>query len=268
LSWGSGDFFGGLASRKTGPYRAVLYAEAIGLMLLFGAAGVIGESIPSGQKLLLAGVGGAVGSIGLLILYQAMTNGQMSIATPVSALLAATLPVVVGTLLEGLPAWTKLAGFVLALLAVWLVAQEHNQKTQLTRLSDLRLPLLAGLCFGTYFILMHQASNSAIIWPMVASRTAGMLTLLVFLVLFRHDWRVSTAKAWPLIIINAILDVGGNVFYILAGQNGRLDVAAMLSSLYPGMTVILAWLVLKERLNRVQWLGILAALAAIALLTV
>lgn len=268
LAWGSGDFFGGLASRKTGPYRTVLYGEAIGLLFLFGAAAVMNESMPPWSKILAAGLAGSIGSLGLLILYQAMTTGQMSIATPVSALLAATLPVVVGAVLEGLPAWTKLAGFVLALVAVWLVAQEHNQKTQLTRLSDLRLPLLAGICFGTYFIMMHHASSQAIVWPMVASRSAGMLTLLVFLVALRREWRLVSSRALPLIAINAVLDVGGNVFYILAGQAGRLDVAAILSSLYPGMTVILAWLVLKEKINRVQWLGILAALGAIALLTV
>ena len=268
LSWGGGDFFGGLASRKTGAYRAVFYAELIGLLFLFGAVAVRSEAMPGWQKLLLAGAGGAIGSIGLLILYQAMITGRMSIATPVSALLAATLPVAVGMLLEGLPAWTKLAGFALALLAVWLVAQEHSQKTQLMRLSDLRLPLLAGSCFGTYFILIHQASTTALIWPMVASRSAGAMALLIFMLAFRQAWHVATPLAWPLMCINAVLDVGGSVFYILAGQTGRLDVAAVLISLYPGITVLLAWLILKEKINKIQWLGILTALAAIVLMTI
>jgi drug/metabolite transporter (DMT)-like permease len=268
LSWGGGDFFGGLASRKTGAYRAVVYGEFIGLLLLFIAAAVVGESLPEWQKFVAAGLAGAIGSIGLLILYQAMIKGQMSIATPVSALLAAALPVAVGTVLEGVPTLVKLAGFALALLAVWLVAQEYSEKTQLMRLSDLRLPLLAGVCFGTYFILMHQASNAAIIWPMVASRSAGMLALLLFMLALQKDWRVTTPRAWPLIGVNAVMDVGGNVFYILAGQAGRLDVAAVISSLYPGATVLLAWLILKEKINRIQWLGILAALVAIVLMTV
>jgi drug/metabolite transporter (DMT)-like permease len=268
LSWGGGDFFGGLASRKTGAYRAVFYGEVLGLFFLFGAVAFRSEVMPDWQKLVLAGTGGAVGSIGLLILYQAMITGRMSIATPVSALLAATLPVAVGMLLDGLPAWTKLAGFALALLAVWLVAQEHSEKTQLMRLSDLRLPLLAGSCFGIYFILMHLASTTALVWPMVASRSAGALALLIFMFTFRQAWHVSTPLAWPLIGINAILDVGGNLFYILAGQTGRMDVAAVLSSLYPGITVLLAGLVLKEKINTVQWLGILAALAAIMLMTI
>jgi drug/metabolite transporter (DMT)-like permease len=122
--------------------------------------------------------------------------------------------------------------------------------------------------FGLYFIMMHQASDSALVWPMVASRSGGMALMLAFMLALRHDWRVASASAFPLIILNAVLDVGGNVFYILAGQSGRMDVAAVISSLYPGATVLLAWIVLKERINRVQWLGILAALAAIVLMTI
>ena len=259
---------GGLASRKTGAYRAVFYAEIAGLFLLLGAVAVIGEPMPSWQKLIMAGIAGAIGSTGLLILYQAMITNQMSIAAPVSALLAAALPAIYGSFTEGLPNLSKLIGFVLALLAVWLVAQEHNQKKQLMRLSDLRLPLFAGLGFGTYFIIIHQASTSAIIWPMIASRTAGTLALLIFLIISRQNWRVTTSHTWPLIVFNGILDVGGNVFYILAGQTGRMDVSAVLASLFPGATVILAWLIVKEKINRVQLLGIIAALTAIVLLTV
>jgi drug/metabolite transporter (DMT)-like permease len=268
LSWGGGDFFGGLASRKTGAYRAVLYGELIGLVFLLGAAAIIGETIPPWQKLAFSVIAGAIGSIGLVLLYQSMTTVPMSIAMPVSALLAAALPVLVGAILQGLPSPTKLAGFALALLAVWLVAQDGIEKTHLKRLADLRLPLLAGLSFGTYFVFMNRASTSAIIWPMLVSRSSGLLALVGFMFAFRQSWRVTGTRIWPLIALNALLDVGGNVFYILAGQASRLDVAAVLSSLYPGATVLLAWLILKEKINRIQWAGILAALAAIALLTI
>jgi drug/metabolite transporter (DMT)-like permease len=267
LSWGGGDFVGGLASRKTGAYRAVMYGEALGLLLLLIAGIFLREPVLPWQKILLAGTAGAIGSLGLLILYQAMITGKMSIATPVSALLAATIPVLVGSFTEGFPTLTKLAGFICALTAVWLVAQEHSGKTQLMRLSDLRLPLLAGLCFGTYFVVMHQASDKTVLGPMLASRTGGMLILLAFVLARRESWHVDRA-AWPFIGLNAILDIGGNAFYILAGQIGRMDVAAVLSSLYPGATVLLAWILLKERINRLQWLGIFAALIAIGLLTI
>ena len=267
LSWGGGDFFGGLASRKTGPYRAVLYGEAFGLILLFGAAVFLHEPMLGWQKILLASAAGAIGSLGLLVLYQAMATRQMSIAMPVSALLAAALPVIVGAFMEGFPTLMKFAGFACALVAIWMVAQEDGEKTQLVRLSDLRLPLFSGFCFGIYFVIMHQASNNAILWPMIAARTSGTLALVIFVLARRDSWRVTTS-AWPLIALNGILDIGGNAFYILAGQTGRLDVAAVLGSLYPGATVILAWLILKEKINTLQKLGILAALVAIVLMTV
>lgn len=267
LSWGGGDFAGGLASRKTGAYRAVFYGEAFGLLLLLGAALFLHEPMLGWPKTLLAAAAGAIGSLGLLVLYQAMITGQMSIATPVSALLAATLPVIVGAFTEGLPPALKLAGFACALLAVWLVAQDDSGKTHAVRLADLRLPLLAGICFGMYFIIMHEASQEAVLAPMIASRTAGMLALLVFLLARRENWQMAR-PAWPYVALNAVLDIGGNLFYILAGQTGRMDVAAVLSSLFPGTTVLLAWLILKEKINRVQWLGILAALIAIALMTI
>jgi drug/metabolite transporter (DMT)-like permease len=191
----------------------------------------------------------------------------MSLTFPISALLAAALPVIFGAFLEGFPSPIKLAGFACALAAVWMIAQDESEKTQLMRLSDLRPPLFSGLCFGLYFIIMHQAGDETILWPMIASRSGGTLILLIFVLARRESWQV-TPSAWPLIGLNAVLDVGGNAFYILAGQAGRLDVAAVLGSLYPGGTVILAWLILKERINFLQKLGILVALAAIVLMTI
>ncbi|MEI6290260.1 MAG: EamA family transporter, partial [Chloroflexota bacterium] len=126
----------------------------------------------------------------------------------------------------------------------------------------------AGIGFGSYFVIMHQASTTAVIWPMIASRSSGTLSLVIFLLVMKQDWRVAAVKAWPLMALNGILDVAGNMFYILAGQTGRMDVSAVISSLFPGATVLMAWIILKEKINRVQWLGILTALAAIVLLTV
>lgn len=266
MSWGAGDFSGGLASRRTGAYRAVLYGEAFGLVLLFAATLVFREALPGWGTLAASAAAGALGSMGMLTLYRAMNDGQMSIAAPVSAVLTAALPVVVGAWLDGWPPAIKLAGFGVALIAVWLISQAPGGHSQLTRLADLRLPMLAGFCFGLYFIIIHQATQTSLLWPMIASRSAGTLTLVVFMLIRRDSWRLG-GPAWPLIMLNGTLDVAGNTFYILAGQGGRLDVAAVLSSLYPGATVLLAWLILKERTTTLQKAGILAALLTIVLLT-
>jgi drug/metabolite transporter (DMT)-like permease len=269
LSWGAGDFAGGLASRKLGAYRAVLYADFFGLFLILLTLLIFPEAVPSVLALFYAVIGGALGSVGLLILYYSMTKGQMSIAAPVSALFAAVLPVVVGAITEGLPNGLQVIGFGIALMAVWMISSgNQTERFRLEHLVDLRLPILAGVGFGSYFIFVHMATQQtdAVLWTMVASRLAG--TLLVFVgVVMRHEPLGVPRNAWKVVLFNATLDVGGNFFYILASRAGRLDIAAVLSSLYPGSTVLLAWIMLKERISFKQWIGIAAALTAIILFT-
>lgn len=270
LGWGAGDFTGGLASRKTGAYRAVFYGEVIGIVLLLIVVFVAGESLPNQKIWLLSMLAGALGTVGLMFLYHSMTLGMMSLATPVSALLAASLPVLVGIFKEGIPQLLTIIGFGFALFAVWMISQGESGMTNiLAHLSDLKLPLLAGIGFGLYFVLMHEATRTgATIWPMVASRSGGMILITVYMLITRASWKVEDSSAWPMITINGILDISGNLFFILAGQTGRLDVAAVLSSLFPGATVMLAWIFLKERLTRNQWIGIASALVAIVLMTI
>jgi len=267
ISWGGGDFCGGLSGRRIGAARAVMYAEFAGLVLLLAALPFVKEPLPPLGNLLAAAAIGAIGSLGLVLLYVAMSSGQMSIAAPVSALMGGALPIVVGAFTEGLPGWTKLAGFAMALAAIWLISQDGGSaRPHLARLADLRLPLVAGVAFGLYFIFIHQATQETTLWPLVAARTGGSLVMLGYVLLRRIPLRIQ-AGAVPLVSLSGLLDVGGNLFYVLSGQVGRMDVAAVISSLYPGGTVFLAWLVLKERISRVQALGILAALAAIAFMT-
>ena len=268
ISWGAADFTGGLASRKTGAYRTVLYGEAAGLVLILVVAFLVGQPITPLSLWLLAAAAGAIGTSGLLMLYHSMTKGLMSIATPVSALLAALLPVVFGSIVEGSPGVLVILGFAFALAAVWLISQSQGGvKNLLAHISDLRLPLLAGVGFGMYFVLIHGATRHATYWPMVASRMGGLLILIFYMTLTRQSW-IPARSAYVTILLNGVLDVGGNLFFVLASQAGRFDIAAVLSSLYPGSTVVLAWLLLRERLSRTQWIGIFAALVAIVLFTI
>ena len=268
LTWGAGDFAGGLASRRAGFYRAAFYGELTGLIFLAAMLAVVREPLPAWPVWVWSLCAGVMGALGLLLLYRSLAEGQMSVAAPVSALMAAILPVIASTLTEGLPGLGKYLGFALALVAIWLISQgEGHQKQLHLHLADLRLPLLAGVCFGAYFILIHQGSRNATIWPMITARSAGSIVLFFFAAANRQlGW--PNRQVAPLVFLNAAGDIAGNTFYILSGQFGRLDVAAVLGSLYPGTTVLLAGLVLHERLNRSQWLGIVAALAAIVLMTI
>jgi drug/metabolite transporter (DMT)-like permease len=270
LSWGAGDFSGGLASRKLGAYRAVLYADFFGLFLIAVVLGIYREPIPSAYVLINSLIGGALGSVGLLVLYYSLTQGQMSIAAPVSALFAAVLPVIVGAITEGLPRVLQVVGFGIALMAVWLISRGNTtERFRLDHLADLRLPILAGVGFGSYFIFIHNATQATdtVLWPMFTSRIAGTVLLFLVVLIRREPFSVPR-DAWTVVFFNATLDVAGNFFYILASQLGRLDVAAVLSSLYPGTTVLLAWLLLRERISPKQWIGIAAALTAIIFFTV
>lgn len=269
ISWGAGDFTGGIASRKVGAVRAVFYASVVGLIVIVASAWATGEALPSLRAWMFGMASGVFGSLGLILLYAAMAKGTMSIAAPVSALFAATLPVIVGMVTEGLPEMLTLIGFGFALFAVWMVSQGEGGVTNiLSHLSDLKLPLLAGLGFGGYFILMHNATgDGAILYPMVASRIASVLTILFYMLVSRTSFKIEHRKSLPIIGLNGILDLTGNGFFILAAQAGRLDVASVLSSLYPGSTVLLAWIFLHERLTRNQWIGIISALIAIVLMT-
>jgi drug/metabolite transporter (DMT)-like permease len=267
LAWGAADFAGGLASRKTGAYRAVFFGEAVGFSAFLPVAAGIGGPMPDARSLILAALAGSLGILGLLLLYHSLATGKMSVAAPVSALMAAILPVVVGSFSEGFPGALTFLGFGLALAAVWLVSQSRDgMQDALGHLSSLRLPLLAGIGFGAFFVCMHAAAVRSTWWPIVVARGAGLIVIGIFMLVRRDSWSVPRS-IWPVIVINGVLDVTANALYILAGRTGRLDVAAVLGSLYPGATVVLAWLVLRERLSRTQWIGILAALGAIITFT-
>jgi drug/metabolite transporter (DMT)-like permease len=268
LTWGAADFCGGLASRKAKAYQAVLLGEAVGLALLLATA-FFSSEVPIGWfDWLLCTIAGSMGVLGLLLFFQAMTKGQMSVAAPVSALTAAILPVIVGSLVDGFPGWLTLAGFALALAAIWFISQPGGDpKSMRLRLADLSLPLIAGGSFGVYLILIHNGSQNGLFWPMVSSRLAGVVTMMIYTLVTRQSF-LPPKSIWPLLILNGVLDVSGNGLYILAGHFGRMDVAAILASLYPASTVVLAGLILRERLSRLQLAGILAALAAIVLMTV
>jgi drug/metabolite transporter (DMT)-like permease len=268
LTWGAGDFTGGIVSRRAGIYRAAFYGESVGLIFLVVMLAVFREPLPGWSVWGWSAAAGAIGSVGLLMLFRSLVEGQMSVAAPVSALMAAVLPVIASALTEGLPGPTKYLGFGLALVAIWLISQGdgHQQELHL-HLADLRLPLFSGVCFGIYFILIHQGSHNATIWPMMAARSSGAFVLFFFAVA-KHQLKWPDRHSAPLVFLNAAGDIAGNTFFILSGQVGRLDVASVLGSLYPGTTVLLAGMLLHERLNRSQWLGIVAALGAIILMTV
>lgn len=264
LTWGAGDFSGGMAVKRSNPYGVVIVAHVISLFLLLALAFSFGEPVPQFKDWILGGLAGICGGVGLTLLYRALASGQMSIAAPVSALVTASLPVMVGFITDGLVGWLTIIGFALALVAVWLVSGGVGLKSDLR---SLILPVIAGLAFGGFFIFIHYASSESILWPLVAVRIVSISSLLLYSIITRQDWFPKRESLFA-ILMSSLMDTAGNAFYVLSAQTGRMDVAAVLGSLYPGSTVVLAWFVLKERISLVQMLGIALALIAIVLITI
>jgi len=262
LSWGAGDFSGGLATKRAPVFGVLAIGHGVGLLLLIGLALVSGEPLPAATDLGWGLAAGLAGAIGLASLYRALAVGQMGMVAPLSAVLTAALPALFGALTEGMPGALDLVGFGLALLGIWLVAGTGAVGGAR---DGLGLAVLAGCAFGIFFILMHRAGASAVFWPLVAARV-GSLGFVLPIALGRRQLVRPDLRLLVPVLLSGALDVAGNAFFVLASQAGRLDVAAILASLYPASTVLLAALLLGERVMRVQVIGIVAALAAIALI--
>lgn len=262
-SWGAGDFGAGVAAKRSPAYNVSFAVQFTGLLLVSGLALVMRESIPPAADLLWGAAAGVAGAAGGVALYFGLATGRMGIVAPVSAVVAAAIPVLFGLLLEGLPAGQQLLGFGLAFIAVWLVSRTGDGNGIQPR--ELILPLAAGLGFGLFLTLMERASGTAVLWPLAAARFASSCVLFLVVMLTRSLGQLSPSQL-PLMALAGTLDTAGMAFYALATQVGRMDTAAVLSSLYPAVTVLLARFLLAERLTRRQWLGVVAALVAVILI--
>lgn len=264
LCWGSGDFSGGLASRRANPSSVIIVAYAAGFVLLVVLALAGREQLPSLIDIMWGGVAGIAGAVGLAAFYQALASGRMGIAAPVSAVMTAALPVCFNALIQGLPGWLQIAGFLIALLAIALISRPDGIKG---RTEGIGLALLAGCGFGCFFILISRVNHNSTFWPLAVARFTSVLFLLI-VVRLRGQQALPKRSLALLVLIAGVLDALGNAFFVLATHTGRLDVAAVLASLYPAATVLLAAIILRERMTRIQAIGVLLALLAVPLISV
>ncbi len=265
--WGAGDFSGGLASRRGNVYGVVILSQLVGLACLLSLALLLEGALPPARDLFFGALAGLAGLLGILALYTGLARGRMGVVAPVTAVLSAAIPVIVGILAEGVPPILVLVGFGLAVTAVWLLS--GGRRADGIRRDELGLALLAGLGFALFFVFIDQFSVGVVFWPLVAARVASIPLLFIFM-LHRQwtgvQWARIGSSLWPIIALAGVLDSFGNYFFALATQSGRLDIAAVLASLYPASTVLLARLILKETLGPRQWLGVAVALVALILI--
>ncbi len=265
VTWGAADFCGGWATRRSQVFAVLFVSQVIGSLFLLVPVLLGQEALPITGDLLWGALGGVCGFVGITAFYIGLARGKMGVVAPISAVLNAGLPVLVGAMLEGLPPVEKYFGFALGLLSIWWVSRVADGPA--LRKQELVLPVVAGMGFGCFFICLDQAAENAVFWPLIAARTASLGLLLVASVVMGKNI-LPAKKRLPLIVLAGVLDTGGNLLYMLAARAGRLDVAAVLASLYPAATLLLARFVLHEHFSRLQLVGILAALSAVLLIAV
>jgi drug/metabolite transporter (DMT)-like permease len=264
VSWGAGDFTGGLASKRSSVYGVIIFSQAFGAILLLTAAWWTGAAPPPVSDLGWGACAGVCAALGLLALYRGLAEGSMGVVAPVAALVTVSGPVVFGALFEGLPGLFQVAGFALALVAIGMITRTGAGPPLSRR--QLRLAVVAGLFFGAFFILMDHVADRGVLWPALASRSAS-LTLLLTVASLSGQARRPPASQVPVALLTGLFETGGTLLFMLATSAGRLDTAATLASLYPAATALLARFVIDEQLGRLQWLGVGTALFAIALIS-
>ena len=263
ISWGAGDFGGGWLSRRAPVLGVSLLVQFVGVIVAASVAVLVGEAMPGPGSIAIAVAAGVTGVLGVLALYNGLAIGRMGVVAPVTGVIAASLPVGVGILRDGIPGAMVLIGIALALFAVVLVSRVPGAAGSR---SGIEFGIGAGVCIGLFNILVAGLPEGEVFGPLVVFKVTSAAVIALIVVVGRQPWRVGRASL-PVALGVGIADMGGNGLYVLATQAGRLDIAATLSSLYPVTTVLLAILVLGERLSRSHAVGILAAGAAIALIT-
>jgi drug/metabolite transporter (DMT)-like permease len=277
-SWGTGDFFGGLATRRAHVLVALVATQVLGVLLAGSMVVISGDQMPQAGALAWACLAGISGVIGLAGLYLALARGTMGLVAPLTAVVAATVPAVVGVV-RGDPLDPIVAlGLLLALAAVALVAMPDRTRApdvvieSQGRSREWALIAVAGLGFAGFFLGVDQAHSdgAGTWWTLAAARSASLAALTLVAVALLGLGRAPSTKGiravLPLVAASAVGDTGGNLFFLLSRSETTLAVSVVLSSLYPVTTAILAWIVLHERLSRLALVGVALAVAGVMLI--
>jgi drug/metabolite transporter (DMT)-like permease len=294
VTYGVGDFLGGLATKRATAAAVLLWSHVVGVVLLLGSVLVVAGDARAGD-IVLGAMGGLAGAAGVGLLYQALSIGPMSAVAPVTALLAAAVPVAAGFLQGERPGTLALVGMAAGVIAIVLVSAEGGGSLRPSDLRAVTCALGAGLGFGLFFVALSYTDDGSGLWPLVGARAASVTILgaaaLAGVVETRIPRRRSAppptrpatpgapagrdrsqavlgASPWLLTAGAGVLDIAANVLYLLAIREGLLTIVSVLVALYPASTVVLAWVLLRERFEPLQRLGLALAVPAAALMAV
>lgn len=267
LLYGVGDFAGGIASRRHTALTVLLFSYPVGAVLMAVMLPLFGGHLDA-HATVYGVAGGAAGLLGVVLMYSLMTIAPINVISPVTAVFAAIVPVVVGVALGERPRASAWAGIVIGLAAVLLVSRttEDHPHGRIAP-GTLALALVSGLGFGMYFVFLAKAGNHSGLWPLVISRFASAV-LIVPIAAASGAVAVIRGRMLGVVVLAGACDALANMSFLLASRHGLLSLASVLTSLYPATTVVLAVWLLREHTSATQRLGLALAAGSIALITV
>ncbi|HEX2249303.1 MAG TPA: DMT family transporter, partial [Gemmatimonadales bacterium] len=270
--YGAADFAGGLATRRAAAIPVVLFSQASGLVLLALMLPLLPAASPSRLDFLWGAVAGLTGGVGVALLYKALAVGTMAVVAPTTAVCAVAIPVIVSVVLGERPVPLAVVGMVLALASIVLVSWQQTTPVtdQATRSAGglppgVALALVSGVAIGLFFLALARTERAAGMWPILAARTVSVTLFGSLAIAARQNLRMGAPTA-TMVIVAGVVDMIANAFYLIAAREGPLSTVVTLSSLYPASTVLLARVILGERLNSWQITGVGCALTAIVLI--
>lgn len=275
--FGVADFLGGSSARRIPPATTSFASQLAGLVVLLVGAGVTGGALIRGD-MALGAAAGAIGAVAIWLFYRGLSLGAMSVVAPISAVTSAVVPILAGVALGESPSAVSWIGVAFALPAVVLISREGTSSPEARAsepLEERATPasnragaisgLLAGAGFGTFITLITRTGSESGLWPLVSARTTASVLTLAVMVASGLLWSISRGRGLQLALAAGTLDATSNVLILEAGRRGLLVLVGVIGSLYPATTVVLARVVLGERLQRHQAVGLGLAVVAVVL---
>jgi drug/metabolite transporter (DMT)-like permease len=266
LAWGVGDFIGGSKARVLSVLSVLVCSQVVGFLWIAGVAIVAQEPAPGSREMAFAALSAVAGTLGLACFFRAIAIGKMSLVVPIAAM-AAVVPVIVGIATGDRPSALQLAGMLVAMTGAVLASREPDREgSGGPRLAaGVLLAALSAFAWGWFFLAIDVASDGGAVWASLVNRTTSLVILLAAAIILRPRLREARPHV-PALAVSGTLDVSANLLFAAASTKGLVSLVSVAGSLYPVVTVVLARVVLKERVNRIQDAGVIAALGGVVLI--
>ncbi|HEV8658214.1 MAG TPA: DMT family transporter [Thermoanaerobaculia bacterium] len=266
ITYGAADFCGGLATKRSSMFSVVVFSQLAGLILVLIALPLLPPASPTAIDFAWGAASGMAGGIGVALLYRGLAVGVMSVVAPVTAVCAVIIPLIVGVLLGERPSALAMVGVAVALAAIILVSQsEDGRLRNRPPHSGVLIAIASGIAVGIFFVFLQRTGPPAGLWPLVAARVVSIAFFTITGKMARQTL-MPRRESMAIVIGGGVLDMLANILYLLAVRHGLLSIIATVTSLYPASTIILARIVLRERLRLVQQAGVICAGVAIVMI--